>query len=75
MSGKQRQRRSRTCWWRACSSSPLDQVSHILLQAPAADGRLRVWDATRRDWQAEEENGKALLNLPAINRKSSEPTH
>jgi hypothetical protein len=36
-------------------------VSHILLQTPVADERLRVWEARRRDWQVDEENGEAVL--------------
>jgi hypothetical protein len=39
-------------------------VNRITLQGKVTDERLRVWEANRGDWQAEEEGGEAVLVLP-----------
>ncbi len=39
-------------------------MSRIILQGKVAGERLRVWEANRGDWQAEEEDGEAVLALP-----------
>ena len=39
-------------------------MTSIVLQGKLADERLRVWEANRGDWQAQEESGEAVLALP-----------
>ena len=39
------------------------QVSRITLRGKVADERLRVWEANRGDWQAQEADGEAVLAL------------
>jgi hypothetical protein len=39
-------------------------MSRIVLRGKVADERLRVWEANRGDWQAQEESGEAVLALP-----------
>lgn len=39
-------------------------MSRIVLQGKVADERLRVWEANRGDWQAQEEEDEAVLALP-----------